>query len=57
MDLLRFLGLLFTLVSILAGSAAVIALTILAIRFWPFLLTIILALATFHVAAQRIFSR
>ncbi|TLX70101.1 hypothetical protein FAS41_29085 [Pseudomonas nicosulfuronedens] len=53
MTLLRFLGLLFLLVSIFAGTAAVVALTVIAMRFWPLSLTLILALAIFHFAIQQ----
>lgn len=53
MRLLRFLGQLFALVSIFAGTAAVVGLAVLAMRFWPLLLTLILALAIFHFATRR----
>ncbi|WP_236225665.1 hypothetical protein [Pseudomonas pseudonitroreducens] len=53
MKLLRFLGLLFVLFSIFAGTAAVVGLAVLAMRFWPLLLTLILALAIFHLATRR----
>ncbi|TGB25614.1 hypothetical protein ECC04_002490 [Pseudomonas aeruginosa] len=45
MGLLKFLGLLFMLVSIFAGSAAVVALMILAVRYWPLMLVIVMTLA------------
>lgn len=44
MTLLRFLGLIFPLVSLLAGSAALVALLVLTLRFWPLLMAIGLAL-------------
>jgi hypothetical protein len=44
MNLLRFLGLLFALISLFAGTAAVVTVVILALRFWPLLLVIVLAL-------------
>ncbi|HFQ7112496.1 TPA: hypothetical protein ACHTOO_001378 [Pseudomonas aeruginosa] len=44
MTLLRFLGLIFVLVSLLAGSAAPGALLVLTLRFWPLLVAIGLAL-------------
>lgn len=44
MGLLRFLGLLFALISIFAGTAATISLLVLALRFWPLLLVIGLTL-------------
>lgn len=53
MGLLRFLGLLFVLFSIFAGTAAVVGLAVLAMRFWPVLLTLIVALAIFHFAIRR----
>lgn len=53
MRLLRFLGQLFVLLSIFAGTAAVVGLAVLAMRFWPVLLTLIVALAIFHFATQR----
>lgn len=53
MRLLRFLGQLFVLFSIFAGTAAVVGLAVLAMRFWPLLLTLILALAIFHFATRR----
>lgn len=52
MRLLRFLGQLFALVSIFAGTAAVVGLAVLAIRFWPVLLTLILTFAIFHFVAR-----
>ncbi|QEY70734.1 hypothetical protein F1C79_03195 [Pseudomonas denitrificans (nom. rej.)] len=53
MALLRFLSQLFLLVSIFAGTAAMVGLTILAMRFWPLLLTLTLALAIFYFATVR----
>ncbi len=53
MRLLRFLGQLFALVSIFAGTAAVVGLAVLAMRFWPMLLTLIVALTIFHFATRR----
>ncbi|WP_152224108.1 hypothetical protein [Pseudomonas sp. SCB32] len=53
MGLLRFLGLLFVLVSIFAGTAAVVALLLLALRFWPLLLVIVLALLLFQQELRR----
>ncbi|MFV3335180.1 hypothetical protein ACNFIA_30030 [Pseudomonas sp. NY15437] len=53
MDLLRFLALLFVLVSIFAGTAAVVAVLILAVRFWPLMLIIVLTLAVFQLASRR----
>ncbi|HBP5169528.1 hypothetical protein [Pseudomonas aeruginosa] len=48
MGLMRFLGLLFVLISIFAGSAAVVALVIIAVRFWPLMLVIVLTLVLFQ---------
>ncbi|MGU1385336.1 hypothetical protein ACSEQ0_24360 [Pseudomonas aeruginosa] len=48
MILLRFLGLLFVLVCLFAGTAAVVALAVLALRFWPLLVVIVLALLLFQ---------
>ncbi|WPD44491.1 hypothetical protein SD209_32190 [Pseudomonas aeruginosa] len=48
MNLLRFLGLLFALISLFAGTAAVVSLLVLALRFWPLLVTIVLTLLLFH---------
>lgn len=53
MRLLRFLGQLFVLLSIFAGTAAVVGLAVLAMRFWPLLLTLIVALAIFQFATRR----
>lgn len=53
MGLLRFLGQLFALVCIFAGTAAVVGLAVLAMRFWPVLLTLIVALAIFHFATRQ----
>ncbi|ALY44370.1 TPA: hypothetical protein ACNRRD_006491 [Pseudomonas aeruginosa] len=54
MGLLRFLGLLYVLLSIFAGSAAVVALGILAVRFWPLMLVIVTTLAVFQMASKRL---
>lgn len=48
MILLRFLGLLFVLVCLFAGSAAVVALAVLVLRVWPLLVVIVLALLLFQ---------
>ncbi|MEN1710960.1 hypothetical protein [Pseudomonas aeruginosa] len=54
MDLVRFLGLLFALVSIVAGTAAMVAVVLLAVRFWPLLLVIVLAFVIFQYAIGRL---
>lgn len=56
MRLLRFLGQLFVLLSIFAGTAAVVGFAVLATRFWPVLLTLTLALIIFHFATRRVLS-
>ncbi|RQB76054.1 hypothetical protein [Pseudomonas aeruginosa] len=48
MILLKFLSLLFVLVCLFSGSAAVVVLAVLALRFWPLLLVIVLALLLFQ---------
>lgn len=48
MILLRFLSLLFVLVCLFAGSAAVVVLGVLVLRFWPLLVVIVLALLLFQ---------
>ncbi|HBP5481042.1 hypothetical protein IPC600_32005 [Pseudomonas aeruginosa] len=53
MGLLRFLGLLFVFFSIFAGTAAVVGLAVLAMRLWPLLPTLIVALAIFHFSIRR----
>ncbi|MFV3372481.1 hypothetical protein ACNFH5_30295 [Pseudomonas sp. NY15435] len=53
MDLLRFLGLLFVLISTFAGTAVVVALLILAVRYWPLMLVIVLTLAVFQMRSRR----
>ena len=53
MDLLRFLAQLFVLVSIFAGTAAIVAVLILAVRFWPLMLIIVLTLAVFQLGSRR----
>ncbi|NMZ76649.1 hypothetical protein HBO32_26375 [Pseudomonas nitroreducens] len=54
MGLMRFLGLLFVLISIFAGSAAVVALVILAVRFWPLMLVIVLTLVLFQFRPKAV---
>ncbi|MCL6688684.1 hypothetical protein M8R19_23605 [Pseudomonas sp. R3.Fl] len=54
MNLLRFLGLLFVFVSVLAGCAGGVALLVLMLRFWPLALAIVLALILFHRLLQRL---
>ncbi|WP_425317849.1 hypothetical protein [Pseudomonas nitroreducens] len=53
MGLLRFLGLLFLLISIFAGTPAIVALVILAARYWPLMLVILLTLVIFQLASRR----
>lgn len=47
MSLLRFLGLLFAFVGVLASCTVVIALLVLLLRFWPVMFVSLLALAVF----------
>lgn len=54
MNLIRFLGLLFVFICMLAGCTIVIALLVLAIRFWPVLLILILTLALFNWLFSRV---
>ncbi|MDH1696069.1 hypothetical protein [Pseudomonas sp. GD03766] len=48
MNLIRFLGLLFVFICMLAGCTIVIALLVLVIRFWPILMILVLTLALFN---------
>ncbi|GLU37634.1 MULTISPECIES: hypothetical protein [Pseudomonas] len=54
MNLLRFLGLLFVFVGVLASCAVMVALLVLMLRFWPLALAIVLALVLFHRLLQRL---
>ncbi|MEE6442669.1 MULTISPECIES: hypothetical protein [Pseudomonas] len=54
MNLIRFLGLLFVFICMLVGCTIVIALLVLAIRFWPVLLTLVLTLVLFNWLLVRI---
>lgn len=47
MNLPRFMGFLFALISIFAGTSMVVALLVLAIRFWPLSLTVVITLLLF----------
>lgn len=47
MTLLRFIGLLFVFVGVLASCALMVALLVLMLRFWPALLIVILAIILF----------
>lgn len=47
MTLLRFIGLLFVFVGVLASCAFTVALLVLMLRFWPALLIVILAITLF----------
>jgi hypothetical protein len=53
MTALRFLGLLFVFIGVVASSSAAIALLVLMLRFWPLLLTMILALLLFEWVLSR----
>ncbi len=54
MNLMRFLGLLFVFICMLAGCTIVIALLVLVIRFWHVLLILVLTLALFNWLLVRI---
>jgi len=54
MNLVRFLGLLFVFVGVLASCAVMVALLVLMLRFWPLALAIVLALVLFHRLLQRL---
>ncbi|MDF3840533.1 hypothetical protein P3W55_02305 [Pseudomonas citronellolis] len=54
MSLVRFLGLLFVFVGVLASCAVMVALLVLMLRFWPLALAIVLALVLFHRLLQRL---
>ncbi len=53
MTALRFLGLLFVFIGVVASSSAAIALLVLMLRFWPLLLSMILALLLFEWVLSR----
>ncbi|WP_423357003.1 hypothetical protein [Pseudomonas citronellolis] len=54
MNLVRFIGLLFAFIGVLASCAAAIALLVLMLRFWPLLLVILLALVLFRQLLQEV---
>lgn len=54
MNLLRFIGLLFVFIGVLASSAVAVALLVLMLRFWPVLLVVLLALALFRWLIERL---
>ncbi|CAI9907580.1 hypothetical protein OFL75_26220 [Pseudomonas aeruginosa] len=54
MNLVRFIGLLFAFIGVLASCAAAIALLVLMLRFWPLLLVIVLALVLFRQLLQEV---
>ncbi|HCE0207781.1 TPA: hypothetical protein NEN97_004575 [Pseudomonas aeruginosa] len=45
MNLMRFIGLLFVFIGVLASCVVTISLLVLMLRFWPLLLAVVLALA------------
>ena len=53
MNLVRFIGLLFVFIGVLASCAVAVALLVLMLRFWPLAL-VMLALVLFHRLLQRI---
>jgi hypothetical protein len=54
MNLVRFIGLLFVFIGVLASSTVAIALLVLMLRAWPLALAIGLALVVFHRLLQRV---
>lgn len=54
MNLIRFLGILFVFICMLAGCTIAIALLVIALRFWPVLLILVLTLALFNWLLRRI---
>ncbi|EIU3494359.1 hypothetical protein AVM47_006835 [Pseudomonas aeruginosa] len=54
MNLVRFIGLLFVLIGVLASCAVAVALLVLMLRFWPLAVAIVLALILFHQLLQRV---
>ncbi|HEK2316684.1 hypothetical protein [Pseudomonas aeruginosa] len=54
MNLVRFIGLLFVFIGVLARCAVAVALLVLMLRFWPLALAIVLALILFHRLIQRV---
>ncbi|EPL7484222.1 hypothetical protein R4J70_13450 [Pseudomonas aeruginosa] len=54
MNLVRFIGLLFVFIGVLASCAMAVALLVLMLRFWPLALAIVLALILFHRLLQRV---
>ncbi|WP_061292023.1 hypothetical protein [Azotobacter vinelandii] len=54
MHLFHFLALLFALIGILAGCSVAVALLVLALRFWPVLLILALAISLFGWLLKRI---
>ncbi|KRV76319.1 hypothetical protein [Pseudomonas citronellolis] len=54
MNLVRFIGLLFVFIGVLASCAVVVTLLVLMFRFWLLALVIVLALVLFHRLLQRV---
>lgn len=54
MNLVRFIGLLFVFIGVLASCAVAVALLVLMLRFWPLLVSIGLALLLFQRVTCRI---
>ncbi|TEP24814.1 hypothetical protein IPC75_06335 [Pseudomonas aeruginosa] len=54
MNLMRFIGLLFVFIGVLASCAWAVALLVLMLRFWPLLLAVVLTLALFQQLIQRV---
>ncbi|AOX26441.1 hypothetical protein C0053_07685 [Pseudomonas aeruginosa] len=54
MNLVRFIGLLFVFIGVLASCAVAVSLLVLMLRFWPLALVIVLALVLFDRLLQRV---
>jgi hypothetical protein len=52
-NLLRFAGLLFVFIGVLASCAVAVALLVLMLRFWPVLLVAVMAIALFDWLLKR----
>ncbi|ALZ19811.1 hypothetical protein N0002_07065 [Pseudomonas aeruginosa] len=57
MNLVRFIGLLFVFIGVLASCAVAVALLVLMLRFWPVLITVGLALLLFQRFIRSINAR
>ena len=53
MNLVRFIGLLFVFIGVLASCAVAVGLLVLMLSFWPLLLAVLLALALFNQKLRK----